>query len=120
MRPLTAKQFELLEYLRSCESCPSFEEMKQALDLKSKSGVHRLVAALEERGYLKRIANRARCLELLPEPELPSTRTLSAIPTAALAAEASRRGLVLGEFHRWTSRLGDKAFERRRFVEVAR
>jgi SOS-response transcriptional repressor LexA len=120
MSPLTAAQFKLLNYLRSCETCPSFDEMREALGLKSKSGVHRLVTSLEERGYLKRIANRARCLELLPDPELPSTRTLSAIPTTALAAEARRRGLVLGEFHRWTARIGNVPSERRRFVEVAR
>lgn len=120
MRPLTASQYELLEFLRSCESCPSFQEMQEALGLKSKSGVHRLINALEERGYIKRIANRARCIELLPDPELPATRTLSAIPTAALAAEAKRRGLILGEFHRWNGRIGAQATEHRRFVEVVR
>lgn len=120
MRPLTATQYEMLQYLRSCESCPSFDEMREALNLKSKSGVHRLITALEERGYIKRIPNRARCIELLPDPELPATRTLSAIPTAALAAEAKRRGLILGEFHRWNGHVGKSLTEHRRFVEVVR
>src|SRR5213596_2823205 len=108
---LTAKQRELLLFidarLKESGISPSFDEMREALSLKSKSGVHRLITALEERGYIKRIPNRARCIELLPDPELPAARTLSAIPTAALAAEARRRGLILGEFHRWNGRLGN-------------
>jgi repressor LexA len=119
MTPLTQKQSQLLAYLRSCETAPSFDQMKVALELKSKSGVHRLVSALEERGYIKRIPNRARCIEILPEPSLPAENTLSAIPTRALAAEARRRGLCLGEYYRWNARVGDRTIERRRFVEVA-
>jgi SOS-response transcriptional repressor LexA len=119
MNALTPKQAELLAYLRSCDECPSFDEMVRALGLRSKSGVHRLIAALEERGYIKRIPNRARCIELLPEPTLPNENTLSALPTRALASEARRRGLVLGEFHRWNARVGERTIERRRFVEVA-
>ena len=65
---LTAKQHELLRYIqRKLEETgisPSFEEMKEALDLKSKSGVHRLISALEERGFIRRLANRARALEI--------------------------------------------------------
>jgi repressor LexA len=71
---LTRKQHELLLYIdaRLAETgvSPSFEEMKEALDLKSKSGVHRLISALEERGFIKRLANRARALEVLKMPEL--------------------------------------------------
>jgi len=78
---LTRKQHELLMYIdaRLAETgvSPSFEEMKEALDLKSKSGVHRLISALEERGFIRRLANRARALEVL---KLPETRT--AAPTA--------------------------------------
>lgn len=48
---------------------PSFEEMKEALDLKSKSGVHRLISALEERGFIRRLPNRARALEVLRQPD---------------------------------------------------
>ena len=70
---LTAKQHELLVFInqRLDESgiSPSFEEMKEALDLKSKSGVHRLIGALEERGFIRRLANRARALEVMKLPE---------------------------------------------------
>ena len=70
---LTAKQHELLLFIqRKVEETgisPSFEEMKEALDLKSKSGVHRLISALEERGFIRRLPNRARALEVLREPE---------------------------------------------------
>jgi repressor LexA len=70
---LTRKQHELLLYIheRLEESgvSPSFEEMKEALDLKSKSGVHRLISALEERGFIRRLPNRARALEVMRMPE---------------------------------------------------
>jgi len=70
---LTRKQHELLLYideqLAKTGISPSFEEMKEALDLKSKSGVHRLISALEERGFIRRLANRARALEVLKMPE---------------------------------------------------
>ncbi|HJQ16868.1 MAG TPA: transcriptional repressor LexA [Allosphingosinicella sp.] len=70
---LTRKQHDLLCYIhdRLVESgvSPSFEEMKEALDLKSKSGVHRLISALEERGFIRRLPNRARALEVLRMPE---------------------------------------------------
>lgn len=119
MRPLTAKQADLLGYLRVCDEAPSFDEMKIALGLSSKSGVHRLIGALEERGYIRRIPNRARCIELVTTPRLPEENTLSAMPTRALAAEARRRGLVLAEYHRWNARVGDRLIERRRMVEVS-
>ncbi len=70
---LTAKQHQLLLYIHSrlldTGVSPSFDEMKDALNLKSKSGVHRLVNALEERGFLRRMPNRARALEILKLPE---------------------------------------------------
>ena len=70
---LTAKQKELLLLIhhRVQESGvpPSFEEMKEALDLKSKSGIHRLIMALEERGFLRRLPHRARALEIVKLPE---------------------------------------------------
>lgn len=70
---LTAKQHELLRFIqvRLQESgvSPSFEEMKDALDLRSKSGVHRLISALEERGFIRRLPNRARALEVLRQLE---------------------------------------------------
>jgi repressor LexA len=70
---LTRKQHELLTYIHDklgeTGVSPSFEEMKDALDLKSKSGVHRLISALEERGFIRRLANRARALEVLRMPD---------------------------------------------------
>ena len=70
---LTRKQHELIRFIQSrleeTGVSPSFEEMKDALDLKSKSGVHRLISALEERGFIRRLANRARALEVLRQPD---------------------------------------------------
>lgn len=75
---LTRKQHELLTFIqiRLEESgiSPSFEEMKEALDLKSKSGVHRLISALEERGFIRRLPNRARALEVLRQPDSAVTK----------------------------------------------
>ena len=82
---LTRKQHELLRFIQARleESgvSPSFEEMKEALDLKSKSGVHRLISALEERGFIRRLPNRARALEVIRAPEDLGTR--KAVPAAA-------------------------------------
>lgn len=70
---LTAKQKELLllihARLQETGVPPSFDEMKEALDLKSKSGIHRLITALEERGFIRRLPHRARALEILKMPE---------------------------------------------------
>ena len=70
---LTAKQHELIRFIQArleeTGISPSFEEMKEALDLKSKSGVHRLISALEERGFIRRLPNRARALEVLRQPD---------------------------------------------------
>ena len=70
---LTSKQHELLgfihERLGRTGVSPSFDEMREALELKSKSGVHRLISALEERGFIRRLPNRARALEVLKLPE---------------------------------------------------
>ena len=77
---LTQKQHDLLmfihERLRETGVPPSFDEMKDALDLASKSGIHRLITALEERGFLRRLPHRARALEVVKLPE-------SAVPTPA-------------------------------------
>ena len=84
---LTRKQHELLLYIdrRLSETgvSPSFEEMKEALDLKSKSGVHRLISALEERGFIRRLANRARALEVLKMPEMKSAAPAQVRPPQA-------------------------------------
>ncbi len=91
---LTAKQKELLLYIheRIKESgvSPSFDEMKEALDLASKSGIHRLITALEERGFLRRLAHRARALEVLKLPE-------SAAPAAPPRGRGAFRPAVVGE-----------------------
>jgi repressor LexA len=80
-RMLTRKQHELIRFIqvRLEESgvSPSFEEMKEALDLKSKSGVHRLISALEERGFIRRLPNRARALEVIKQPEDVTSRAPS-------------------------------------------
>src|SRR5271165_5894715 len=76
---LTRKQSELLRFIheRLQESGvpPSFDEMKDALDLRSKSGIHRLIMALEERGFIRRLANRARAIEVLRLPESATVST---------------------------------------------
>ncbi|MBS0244475.1 MAG: transcriptional repressor LexA, partial [Proteobacteria bacterium] len=70
---LTAKQKELLIYIHKCVQetgvPPSFDEMKAALDLRSKSGIHRLITALEERGFVRRLPHRARALEIIKLPD---------------------------------------------------
>jgi repressor LexA len=89
---LTKKQYELLlfinERLKETGVSPSFDEMKEALNLRSKSGIHRLITALEERGFIKRLAHRARALEVVKLPDtmsasLASPSRASAPPVAA-------------------------------------
>lgn len=95
---LTRKQHELICFIhdRLAETgiSPSFEEMKEALDLKSKSGVHRLISALEERGFLRRLANRARALEVVKMPERGETRAVEQNKVVNLASEKMK---VLGK-----------------------
>ena len=88
---LTAKQRELLLFidarLNEGGISPSFDEMREALDLKSKSGVHRLISALEERGFIRRLPNRARALEVVKLPETKPSATVTPIrPVAAAPA----------------------------------
>jgi len=70
---LTRKQLELLDFIKTRMDVdgvpPSFDEMKAALDLRSKSGIHRLITALEERGFIRRLAHRARAIEIVKLPE---------------------------------------------------
>ena len=77
---LTKKQKNLLLYInkkiRSTGVSPSYEEMKNSLNLKSKSGIHRLITALEERGFIKRLAHKARALEVLKLPETASANDI--------------------------------------------
>ena len=87
---LTAKQHELLLFiddrLKESGVSPSFDEMREALELKSKSGVHRLISALEERGFIRRLPNRARALEVLKLPETRPSATVTPIRPVAPAA----------------------------------
>ena len=91
---LTRKQHELLCFINDRLSetgvSPSFEEMKEALDLKSKSGVHRLISALEERNFIRRLPNRARALEILRLPDAIKTPTPAADAKANIQTPPSR------------------------------
>jgi repressor LexA len=87
---LTAKQRELLLFvnqrLGETGVSPSFDEMREALALKSKSGVHRLISALEERGFIRRLANRARALEVVKLPESSAPAPMTPRPVTPVAA----------------------------------
>lgn len=98
---LTRKQLELLDFIKTRMDVdgvpPSFDEMKEALDLRSKSGIHRLITALEERGFIRRLAHRARALEIVKLPEAMEKAGFKprviegskpVAPRAALAVEA--------------------------------
>ena len=88
---LTKKQKELLNYILKFQSnngvTPSYEEMKSALSLKSKSGIHRLVIALEERGFVRRLAHKARALEIIKDG-ISNIRV----------SEKNKKNLVIGDF----------------------
>jgi repressor LexA len=90
---LTAKQRELLQFihdrLQQSGVSPSFDEMREALDLKSKSGVHRLISALEERQFIRRLPNRARALEVIKMPETVSPTLAAALATKAVVPTAA-------------------------------
>ncbi|MFN3468415.1 MAG: transcriptional repressor LexA [Novosphingobium sp.] len=95
---LTRKQHDLLMFIQTrleeTGISPSFEEMKEALDLKSKSGVHRLISALEERGFIRRLPNRARALEVLRQPESAVGKSaVAAPPREAVGAAVSPASL---------------------------
>lgn len=103
---LTRKQQELLffinERLNEGGVSPSFDEMKDALGLKSKSGIHRLITGLEERGFIRRLPHRARALEVLrlPEKPMPKAKPVAVAPPAA-AQEVSPRfkpNVIRGDF----------------------
>ena len=88
---LTPKQQELLSFihdrLEEGGVSPSFEEMKDALDLRSKSGIHRLINALEERGFIRRLPNRARALEVLKLPQGGSGNSPAPLKTNVVSAD---------------------------------
>ncbi|MGC2854288.1 transcriptional repressor LexA [Novispirillum sp. DQ9] len=93
---LTKKQYQLLLFidrrLKESGVSPSFDEMKEALDLKSKSGIHRLITGLEERGFIRRLPHRARALEVL---RLPENMEPDAAPAASPPPAASGPGKVI-------------------------
>jgi len=99
---LTRKQYELLMYidkhLKQTGFSPSFEEMKDALKLKSKSGIHRLISALEERGFLGRRRHRARALEVLRLPENLSGRTVGGETMAEETEQSFSPTVIRGDF----------------------
>jgi repressor LexA len=99
---LTRKQHELLLYidrhLRETGFSPSFEEMKEALSLKSKSGIHRLISALEERGFLARRHHRARALEVMRLPEDLGRRTDYLPDDDDDAADSFQPNVIKGDF----------------------
>ena len=90
---LTAKQHELLMFIHDrlgrTGVSPSFDEMREALDLKSKSGVHRLISALEERKFIRRLPNRARALEVVKMPETAAPAAKVAAARTAVPAPAN-------------------------------
>lgn len=92
---LTAKQKELLLFInqriKETGVSPSFDEMKEALDLASKSGIHRLITALEERGFIRRLAHRARALEVLKLPESAAPNRRSTFKPSVVGAPAGAR-----------------------------
>ena len=96
---LTRKQHELLTFIQTrledSGISPSFEEMKDALDLKSKSGVHRLISALEERGFIRRLPNRARALEVLRQPDTSVLRSATRVSANSNPANNNQTGNVV-------------------------
>ena len=95
---LTVKQHELLNFIHERLSktgvSPSFDEMREALDLKSKSGVHRLISALEERQFIRRLPNRARALEVLKMPEIAAPGGSAAVKVSKPVLPAAANDLV--------------------------
>ena len=101
---LTRKQHELLmfinERLKEAGIPPSFDEMKDALDLRSKSGIHRLIKALEERGFIRRLPNRARAIEVIRLPESttpPAPRSRGFSPSVIEGSLGRVRPTATGE-----------------------
>src|SRR5436853_3343545 len=99
---LTRKQYELLLFINDRLSrggvSPSFDEMKEALGLRSKSGIHRLITGLEERGFIRRLPHRARALEIsrLPDNVAPAATVAAAAPAAKPAPVAANGGAAGG------------------------
>lgn len=101
---LTRKQYELLLFidqrLKSTGVSPSFDEMKEALELKSKSGIHRLITGLEERGFIRRLAHRARALEVVRLPENSVQAGTAAATRPAAPPTGFSPNIIRGDFVR--------------------
>ena len=100
---LTRKQLELLDFIKTRMDRdgvpPSFDEMKDALDLRSKSGIHRLITALEERGFIRRLAHRARALEIVKLPEAMEKPGFKPRVIEGSKVEAPRAALPVEAIH---------------------
>lgn len=92
MIPLTERMDDLLAYLRSCDRTPSYEEMRAEMGLANVSSVHRIIVALERRGFIERQPHVARCIRILDRPRPLSRADLSGVSTADLMAELAARG----------------------------
>ena len=122
---LTRKQHELIcfinDRLDATGVSPSFEEMKAALDLKSKSGVHRLISALEERGFLRRLPNRARALEVVKMPERGPVKPVASdnvVPLPRPALQAANDVIELPLHGRIAAGVPIEAFEQDTMLSV--
>ena len=100
---LTRKQLELLDFIQKRVARdgvpPSFDEMKEALDLRSKSGIHRLITALEERGFIRRLAHRARAIEIVKLPEAMEKPGFSPRVIEGDRTPAPRGAMPVSEVH---------------------
>ncbi len=95
---LTRKQYDLLHFIHERLQIdgvpPSFDEMKEALDLRSKSGIHRLITALEERGFIRRLAHRARAIEIIKLPDSLEAKSPRRAPSDASDGKGVQMGAV--------------------------
>ena len=99
---LTRKQLELLDFINKRVSRdgvpPSFDEMKDALSLRSKSGIHRLITALEERGFIRRLAHRARAIEIIKLPDALGSVPMGGFTPKVIEGDRSEERRVGKEF----------------------
>ena len=109
---LTRKQRELLLFierkLQDEQVCPSFEEMKTALNLKSKSGIHRLVSALEDRGFIRRLVNKARALEVIKSASDTTDNENNSLANDRITTKGFIPNVIPGNFPQSSSRLTKK------------
>ena len=110
---LTRKQRELLLFiekkLQDDQVCPSFEEMKTALNLKSKSGIHRLVSALEDRGFIRRLVNKARALEVIKSATDTTKNKNNSLANDRITTKGFIPNVIPGNFPQSSSRITKKA-----------